>query len=87
MKASILLATVTGAAMALASALPLEERAKAPICSGLGSTPLCCATDVLGTADLDCAKRMSPNLILVASPISSHANTEVNSTQDAEGHQ
>ena len=29
-------------------------------CSGLYSSPQCCATDVLGVADLDCANRRSP---------------------------
>lgn len=29
-------------------------------CSGLYSTPQCCATDILGVADLDCANRESP---------------------------
>jgi hypothetical protein len=34
----------------------LEQRQTA-ICSGLGGTPLCCATDVLGLVVLDCYNR------------------------------
>ncbi|KAK5064897.1 beta ketoadipyl CoA thiolase, th1 [Exophiala bonariae] len=49
---------LAGASTAMAAALPgkstLMDR-QVLLCSGLGSTPLCCATDVLGVADLDCA--------------------------------
>ncbi|KAI0851932.1 cerato-ulmin [Daldinia vernicosa] len=34
-------------------------------CSGLEDTPQCCATDVLGIADLDCA---APSLVPVNAP-------------------
>lgn len=40
-----------------AFAAPLEER-QAGLCSS--GTPVCCATDVLNLANLDCAPRMSP---------------------------
>ncbi|OTB01619.1 hypothetical protein M426DRAFT_323258 [Hypoxylon sp. CI-4A] len=38
----------------VAAAPALEERQYTP-CSGLYGTAQCCATDVLGVADLDCA--------------------------------
>ncbi|KAF2260795.1 hypothetical protein CC78DRAFT_385564 [Lojkania enalia] len=38
---------------ATALAAPLVEERQVPLCSGAG-TPLCCATDVLDLADLDC---------------------------------
>ncbi|KAI1198030.1 Cerato-ulmin hydrophobin family [Nemania serpens] len=52
------------AAVALAAPAPaavsestpgLESRQVIPLCSGLTGTAQCCATDVLGLADLDCA--------------------------------
>ena len=43
---------------ALSAASPLSERAY-QACSGLYGTAQCCATDVLGIADLDCANRKS----------------------------
>lgn len=51
------------AALALAAsvmAIPVEER-QVPYtpCSGLYGTAQCCATDVLGVADLDCANPSS----------------------------
>ncbi|EKJ68316.1 hypothetical protein NXS19_002272 [Fusarium pseudograminearum] len=40
---------------AVVSALPANEKRQAYIpCSGLYGTSQCCATDVLGVADLDC---------------------------------
>lgn len=45
------------------AALPaqVEERQTPYVaCSGLYGTSQCCATDVLGVADLDCANRRSP---------------------------
>jgi hypothetical protein len=58
MQFSTLLVALTGATVAVASAIPsLEERQSALLCSGLSGTPVCCATDVLGLADLDCAPR------------------------------
>ena len=41
----------------LAAAVPVEERQAYTACSGLYGTSQCCATDVLGVADLDCANR------------------------------
>lgn len=40
---------------AAAFAAPLEER-QAGLCSS--GSPLCCATDILGVADLNCQTRM-----------------------------
>jgi len=52
MKASILIALLP-----LAMAMPtLESRQTYTACSGTDSNALCCATDVLGLADLDCAQ-------------------------------
>lgn len=48
-------AIVALAGFAMAS--PIEERQTYSACSGLYGTPQCCATDVLGVADLDCAAR------------------------------
>ncbi|KAF4811275.1 Cryparin [Colletotrichum siamense] len=38
----------------VAVSAPLEERQAYVACSGLYGTAQCCATDVLGVADLDC---------------------------------
>ncbi|KAL7935486.1 fungal hydrophobin domain-containing protein [Trichoderma chlorosporum] len=38
----------------LAAPSPNVKAVRSPLCSGLDSTPQCCATDVLGVADLDC---------------------------------
>ncbi|KAI1161130.1 Cerato-ulmin hydrophobin family [Nemania serpens] len=54
MQFSIIAATLL-AAIALAAPAPAERRQTLPLCSGLTSTEQCCATDVLGLADLDCA--------------------------------
>ncbi|KAG5662619.1 hypothetical protein KAF25_005037 [Fusarium avenaceum] len=52
MQFSIAIIALFGAAV---SALPTEEKRQAYIpCSGLYGTSQCCATDVLGIADLDC---------------------------------
>lgn len=48
--------TVLAFAATAAFAAPLEER-QAGLCSS--GSPLCCATDVLNVADLNCAARMS----------------------------
>lgn len=49
-----------------ASAAPLF--ASSSVCpGGLYSTPQCCATDVLGLVDLDCAVRTSLSVSLVLS--------------------
>ena len=51
---AIVAALFAGAAVA---APALQER-QYVACSGLYGTAQCCATDVLGVADLDCANRM-----------------------------
>lgn len=43
------------ASAVLASPVAVEERQTYTPCSGLYSTAQCCATDVLGVADLNCA--------------------------------
>ena len=51
---------VAGVTTAMAAAVPgtssLLDRQVA-LCSGATGSPQCCATDVLGLADLDCATR------------------------------
>ena len=42
-----------------AFAVPAMRRQASLLCSGLESNPQCCATDVLGVADLNCIDRMS----------------------------
>lgn len=54
---STIVLALAGATAAVASAIPALESRQAPLCSGLSGTPVCCATDVLGLADLDCANR------------------------------
>jgi hypothetical protein len=57
---SSIVIALAGATTALAAALPgkstLMDR-QATLCAGSNSA-VCCATDVLGLADLDCATRM-----------------------------
>lgn len=57
---STIIVALAGATGALASAIPgkstLMDRQTA-LCSGASSSAVCCATDVLGIADLDCATR------------------------------
>ncbi|KAI1182992.1 Cerato-ulmin hydrophobin family [Nemania serpens] len=62
MQFSLITMTTLFAAVALAIPAPApapadaeRRQAAAPLCSGLTSTLQCCATDVLGVADLDCA--------------------------------
>jgi hypothetical protein len=55
MKFTLALATLF-AGVAMAMPTNLEERQYVP-CSGLYSDAQCCATDVLGVADLDCVNR------------------------------
>jgi len=43
-------------AAAAVAAPTMESRQVYDPCSGLYDTPLCCATDVLGVADLDCVQ-------------------------------
>ena len=53
-----LAATVVAlAGFAMAAPSGLDARAAYVPCSGLYDTPECCATDVLGVADLDCVER------------------------------
>ena len=77
MRASITFAAIVGATMTVASALPQAappqpSQSSAPpqppqppqvLCVGTNSNAVCCATDVLGLADLDCAPRKSLNKI------------------------
>jgi hypothetical protein len=53
------LAAVAVAIPAPVSPVPVNaiEQRQTAICSGLGGTPLCCATDVLGLVVLDCYNR------------------------------
>ncbi|KAH7039662.1 fungal hydrophobin-domain-containing protein [Microdochium trichocladiopsis] len=56
MKTTFAIASLFAAASSVLAAPTMESR-QVPYdpCSGLYDTPLCCATDVLGVADLDCA--------------------------------
>ncbi|KAI1383001.1 fungal hydrophobin [Hypoxylon trugodes] len=55
MKFSLAAATAIFAGVALAVPAAVEQRQTYTPCSGLYGTAQCCATDVLGVADLDCA--------------------------------
>ncbi|KAI0451585.1 Cerato-ulmin hydrophobin family [Xylaria acuta] len=56
MQIPIILATLFAAVAIAAPAPEVEGRGAAYVaCSGLYGTTQCCATDVLGVADLDCA--------------------------------
>jgi hypothetical protein len=50
--------------IAITSASPTNVLRQAPVavCAGSSGSPQCCATDVLGLVDLDCATRMCNNL-------------------------
>ncbi|KAH8169305.1 fungal hydrophobin domain-containing protein [Sarocladium implicatum] len=52
---TVALVAFAGIASAAPSA-PLDSRQVFQPCSGLYSSPQCCATDVLGVADLDCGQ-------------------------------
>ena len=55
--ATVLIALTAG----FASAAPTVEGRQAYVpCTGLYGTAQCCATDVLGVADLDCGQRKHP---------------------------
>lgn len=57
------LALLMMATAALAAPSSIDERQAYVPCSGLYGTAQCCATDVLGVADLDCGNRkLSPML-------------------------
>jgi len=64
MQFTTLLATaILATSTVLASpAFHADKRQQAVCLAGLYTTPLCCATDVLGVADLDCAARTSLSL-------------------------
>lgn len=49
-----ILTTITLAASAVASAIPAMEARQSPVCLGTYGNAQCCATDVLGVADLNC---------------------------------
>lgn len=53
---SVALVALVGLASAAPSA-PVEDRQVYIPCSGLYASAQCCATDVLGLADLDCGTR------------------------------
>ena len=58
MRASTIIASaIAGASFALAAPADLTER-QLPVCLGTYSNAQCCATDVIGVADLNCADRM-----------------------------
>lgn len=57
---------LAAAFVGFAAASPIEERQTYSACSGLYGSPLCCATDVLGVADLDCGEREFPNILQYA---------------------
>lgn len=65
MKTFATFAAALTAVAGFAMAAPREQRSYSP-CSGLYSTAQCCAVNVLGIADLDCANRTL--LPLFASP-------------------
>ena len=58
MYALTILSTLLASAFA-APVVDIVERQTA-VCSGTYSNAQCCATDVLGIADLNCANRMNP---------------------------
>jgi hypothetical protein len=61
MKTSFILALLP-----MALAMPaLESRQDYTPCSGLEGTSQCCATDVLGVADLDCANRAYLRILIL----------------------
>lgn len=57
---TIITALIAAASVTLAvPAYDFERRQTANLCTGTTSNAECCATDVLGLADLDCAARES----------------------------
>ncbi|OAQ60671.1 fungal hydrophobin domain-containing protein [Pochonia chlamydosporia 170] len=56
MKASTVIISAFCTALALAAPSSIDERQAYVACSGLYGTAQCCATDVLGIADLDCGQ-------------------------------
>ncbi len=55
---STIAVVLAGATAAVATAIPALKERQSTLCTGSYS-PVCCATDVLGLADLDCAPRKS----------------------------
>ncbi|KAI0398496.1 Cerato-ulmin hydrophobin family [Xylariaceae sp. FL0594] len=47
--------TILLVGLGLAAAMPTQEEDPYTACTGIYGTSQCCATDVLGVADLDCA--------------------------------
>jgi len=63
MKFSIAIAAIfTGVALSVPVVIEQRQAAFNP-CSGLYGSAQCCATDVLGLLDLDCANRMFPSWV------------------------
>jgi len=54
MRFSVAAIVLAGATSAVASAIPALVERQSAVCTG-DYSPVCCATDVLGIADLDCA--------------------------------
>ncbi|KAJ9603432.1 hypothetical protein H2200_012210 [Cladophialophora chaetospira] len=56
---SAVVIALAGATTVLASPMPgksmLVDRQAVDVCTGTSNSAVCCATDVLGVADLDCA--------------------------------
>ena len=91
-----IIAALFAGLVAAAPASDLEDRQVYIPCSGLYGTAQCCATDVLGIADLDCGNRMfSPhrhyflrhswkNIPLSAALVARHTSRVTSSTQNLE---
>jgi hypothetical protein len=65
MLASTIVSAFIGSALVAAAPADLSARQAALICSGTYSNVQCCATDVLGLADLNCANRKQRALNIV----------------------
>ena len=57
MKTATLISVITATLAGVALGAPVEDRQVYIPCSGLYASAQCCATDVLGIADLDCGER------------------------------
>lgn len=64
MKGFTLIAASLTALAGFTAAAPLEDRQLYAACSGLYGTAQCCATDILGVADLDCGNRKFSRLLV-----------------------
>jgi len=67
MKFIAVAATLFAGLVAAAPAAIEERQTPYTPCSGLYGTAQCCATDVLGVADLDCGNRRRPFILLPSS--------------------